>query len=447
MADGGSLGITTPKIRFDAWDWTLRVAILVFLGVIVYLSIAGRVFEPWLRIAQTHQWAAALLRPSLLWMSMGAVLLAFRTFLWFRYRAHPAATMRDAPALTVVVPAYNEGAMVALTIDSLAAADYPRERLEIVVVDDGSRDDTWTHIENAARRHPGLVTTLRFPRNRGKRAALEAGFRRARGEIVVTVDSDSVIERATLLAIAGPFRDARVGAVAGRVAVYNRRAGLIPRMLHIRYTLSFDVLRATQSTYGTVYCCPGALSAYRLSVVRAVLDRWVGQTFLGAPTTFGEDRALTNYVLEQGYDTVYQRDAVVHTVVPESYRKLCKMYLRWDRSFVREELRFATIVWRRPLKAMLIAVIDSTITNLRFPVSYFVLVLFAMAAVAEPVTILRLMVAIGLMSTFYSLFYLTRERSFDVVYGIVYAYFSFFTLFWVFPYAVMTVRARGWLTR
>lgn len=154
------------------------------------------------------------------------------------------------------------------------------------MVDDGSRDDTWRHIQRAAKRHPKLVTALRLPRNMGKRHALAEGFRRASGEVLVTIDSDSVIEPGALLALAGPFREARVGAVAGKVTVLNRRHGLIPRMLAVRFILSFDFLRAVQSTYGTVYCCPGALSAYRASAVRALLDRWLNQTFLdlGAPT-------------------------------------------------------------------------------------------------------------------------------------------------------------------
>jgi hyaluronan synthase len=139
--------------------------------------------------------------------------------------------------------------------------------LEIFVVDDGSKDDTWLHIQAAAKNYPSLVTPLRFSGNRGKRAALEAGFRRAHGEIVVTIDSDSVIARDTLLAITGPFRDPKVGAVAGKVVVYNRSQGVIPRMLQVRYVLSFDFLRAVQSSYGTVYCCPGALAGYRKSVV------------------------------------------------------------------------------------------------------------------------------------------------------------------------------------
>src|SRR5204863_4028424 len=173
---------------------------------------------------------------------------------------------------------------------------------------DGSRDDTWTHIERAARRFPGRVTALRFAVNRGKRTALAEGFRRACGEVVVTIDSDSAIEPTALRAIVGPFRDARVGAVAGKVAVHNRKSGVIPRMLQVRFTVSFDVLRAIQSTYRTVYCCPGALSAYRVAVVRRVLDRWENQTFFGAPSTYGEDRALTNFILAEGYDTVYQRN-------------------------------------------------------------------------------------------------------------------------------------------
>ena len=181
----------------------------------------------------------------------------------------PPASHEDAPSLTVIIPAYNEGAMVEKSIYSVLAADYPQDRLEVFVIDDGSTDDTWQYIQAVAMEYPHLVTPFRFPKNRGKRAALEKGFRRARGEIVLTVDSDSMIERHTLLALAGPFRNPRVGAVAGKVVVYNQNQGIIPRMLQVRYVLSFDFLRAVQSTYGTVYCCPGALAAYRTSVVRA----------------------------------------------------------------------------------------------------------------------------------------------------------------------------------
>jgi hyaluronan synthase len=437
-----------PDETLDAADLLLKTAIVLGLVVLLYFAISGRIFRPLFDGASANEWTRAIARPSAIWIIMGTMLLGFRTVLLFRYRAAAAAEPLSAPMLTVIIPAYNEGAMVGQTVDSIAQADYPRDRLEIFVVDDGSRDDTWEHIVAAAKRHPHLVTPLRFPENRGKRAALEAGFVRARGEVVVTIDSDSVIEPQTLLELAGPFRNPQVGAVAGKVLAYNRRNGIIPRMLHVRYTLSFDMLRAVQSTYGTVYCCPGALSAYRLSAVNEVLERWRHQTFLGVPCTFGEDRALTNLILELGMNTVYQRNAVVHTIVPETYGKLAKMYLRWERSYVREEWKFVTrVLWRRPWRTRWISMADAFFTNMRFPMIYVSLLLLVTLALTDPLTVLRVMVAIGVMATFYMLYYLRSEKSMDFIYGVAYAYFAFFTLFWIFPYAVVTVRARSWLTR
>jgi len=392
-------------------------------------------------------WSRMIVRPSILWASMGIVLLGFRTVLWFFYRPFSPAEPADAPFLTVIIPAYNEGPMVEQTINSVARADYPADRLEIIAVDDGSKDDTWKYIQAAALRYPNLVTPVRFPQNRGKRAALEVGFRQARGEVAVTIDSDSVIEPGTLLAIAGPFRKDSVGAVAGKVAVYNRGEGIIPRMLHVRFILSFDFLRAVQSTYGTVYCCPGALTAYRLSVVRKVLDRWMNQRFLGELCTYGEDRSMTNFILGEGYDTVYQRTAVVHTNVPVTYSKLCRMLLRWDRSYIKEELRLARIVWKRPMVPRLITVFDQVVTNLRFPVNYSIIALLVSLTVSDPHTLVRLLVAIGLLSLINMLYFLHSERSWDFIYGILYSYFAFFSLFWIFPTAVFTVRSRSWMTR
>ena len=245
----------------------------------------------------------------------------------------------------------------------------------------------------------------------------------------------------------GPFREARVGAVAGKVLVYNRSQGIIPRMLHVRFMLSFDFLRAAESTFGTVYCTPGALSAYRASVVREVLDAWLSQTFLNVPSTYGEDRALTNFILERGYDSVYQRTGVVFTVVPHTYKKLCKMYLRWDRSYIREDLRFMRIMWKRPIGALLVSFLDKTITNLRFPITYGALIAFAVLVADHPNMLPRLLLAVGATSLFYSLYYLRSERSLDFVYGIAYAYFALFALWWIFPFAALTVRARSWMTR
>jgi hyaluronan synthase len=270
----------------------------------------------------------------------------------------------------------------------------------------------------------------------------------ARGDIFVTVDSDSVIERGALLAVVAPFRNPRVGAVAGKVLVYNRRSGIIPRMLHVRFILSFDLLRASESAFGNVYCCPGALTALRADAVRRVLPRWLDQQFLGVRCTFGEDRAMTNLLFMEGYDAVYQQNAVVHTEVPEGFPKLCKMFLRWDRSYVREEFQYLrTIVWRRPLRTRIATLLDRIVANFRYPVIYASLAALPFMIWNEPTMFPRLMLAMGLGASISTFHYLRSERSFEYFYAILYSYFWLFTLFWIFPYALMTARARSWMTR
>lgn len=182
-------------------------------------------------------------------------------------------------------------------------------------------------------------------------------------------------------------------------------------------------------------------------MIREVLDEWLKQTFLGKPCTYGEDRALTNLILAKRLNAVHQRSAVVHTIVPWTYNQLCKMYLRWDRSYIREEIIFAGLVWKRPLGVCLIAIWDRIITKLRFPIGYASLILLVYLTYHDPTTILRLLFAMGFISFFNMLYYLHSEHSWDFVYGILYAYFSFFSLFWIFPYAAMTLRSRSWMTR
>jgi hyaluronan synthase len=440
-----ALGVGTAP-QGDIVDRVILITIFIGVGIISYVILSGTLAQSLSELTK-HGWTSIFLRPSLLWVSMGMLLLFIRTILWARYKPSEAATMEEAPHLTIIIPAYNEGAMVAKSIDSCAMARYPGGRLEIIVIDDGSQDDTWDHIETAARRHLGLVKTIRFAKNCGKRAALAEGIRCAKGDVFVTIDSDSVIEHEALLAIAGPFRDKKVGGVAGKVCVLNRFDGILPRMLHVRFVLSFDFLRSVQSSYGTVYCGPGAFSAYRKEAVLSVLDKWERQTFLGANCTIGEDRALTNDILALGYNVVYQRSALVHTIAPESYAQLCRMFLRWDRSYVREELRLFCIIWRRNPVSMLMTLMEKTLTNLRFPVAYAALAMLFANSLNDPWTIVRLLISIGVASTFYMLYYLRSERSWEFIYGIIYSYFSFFGLMWIFPYALCTVRRQGWLTR
>ena len=141
------------------WDWTVTLSVLSGLILLIYWSVSGNLFRQFLGIQHQARWTNLILRPSILWAAIGYVLLMFRTLLWMRYKPFPAADFPEAPSITVIIPAYIEGAMVEKTILSVAEADYPHDRIEIIVVDDGSRDDTWSYIQKA-RRYPRLVMAL-----------------------------------------------------------------------------------------------------------------------------------------------------------------------------------------------------------------------------------------------------------------------------------------------
>src|SRR5262245_1477000 len=117
----------------DLWDWVIVLSIFLGIGTLAYVSLRTPLFDHWIELAQQGRWSSLLLRPTILWVCMGIILLAFRTSLWLRYRPFAPATVLEAPMLTVVIPAYNEGQMIEKSIVSVARADYPRNRLQVVV--------------------------------------------------------------------------------------------------------------------------------------------------------------------------------------------------------------------------------------------------------------------------------------------------------------------------
>jgi hyaluronan synthase len=434
--------------RLQGVDLALKILVPAFLLACFVVALKYGSFDGYLNLLSKQSFATPLL-------ALGAVftlaLLAFqvvRTVLWWRYKPY-ALPAGPLPLVTVVIPAYNEGAMVEKSIYSVAASDYPRDRLEVIVIDDGSKDDTWKYIARAQKRYPQLIKAIRFPKNQGKKEGLYTGFTQGRGEFFVTIDSDSVIAPDTIRQVVAPMlADSRVGAVAGNVKVFNRARSLMARMLAVRFVLAFDFLRATQSQYGAVTCTPGALSAYRKSSLTPILEEWRAQTFLGQPATIGEDRALTNCILRQGFYTVYQRSAIVYTVVPETYKGLCKMYLRWDRSNFREswvQLNFLFTNYRK--QDRLLPIIDFFLTEIEFPLTYLFLGLLVASFVAYPLVMVKFFAGLGIFTLVWMYYYIHQERDLDFIYGILYSYFAFFFLNWVRPYAFLTLRNGGWLTR
>ncbi len=374
----------------------------------------------------------------------------YNIYLYLSYKVIKSVPDKELPNCTVIVPAYNEGKLVLATLQSLARSHYPESKLQILAIDDGSRDNTWQWMMEAKKQLGNRISIYQQPENKGKRHALYRGFKLATGDVIVTVDSDSVVKPNTLRNLVSPFvTDANCGAVAGNVQVLNNKKAILPKMLNVSFVLSFEFMRSAESALGTVMCTPGALSAYRREAVFACLDEWINQTFMGKPSDIGEDRAMTNMILKQGYSVLFQRNARVLTNVPERYNELYKMFIRWDRSNVRENIMMAKYVFsnfREKSKAG--ARILFLNQSLKLITAYPMAIIMLAFAVTHPVLFLSsTLFSILFMSSFSVFFYSRRYNFSQSLWAYTYSILYTFGLFWITPYAIVTAGKRGWLTR
>lgn len=272
------------------------------------------------------------------------------------------------PSVAIIVPAFNEGSVIARTIHACRAVDYPADKLETIVINDGSADDTWPHMLNAASQYSdGTVKCLNLGSNKGKRAAMAAGIRATSAEILVFVDSDSLPGADAVRKLVQGFVDPRVGAISGLTYVKNSHTNLLTRIQWGRYYVSYQLLKRAESVLGATTCCSGCFSAYRRTAVANLLDAWENQRFLGVLCTYGDDRALTNRIIKNGWLTRYDARAEAWTDAPDTYRKFFRQQLRWKKSWAREGPILLSHVWRsRPLACPSIAL--QTITGLLSPV-------------------------------------------------------------------------------
>ena len=370
--------------------------------------------------------------------------------LFLKYKTISSVTDEELPTCTVIVPAYNEGKQVWDTLISLAKSDYPIEKLQILAVDDGSQDNTWYWIQQAKIKLGVRLSIYQQPKNMGKRHALYLGFQKGTGEIFVTVDSDSVVNKDTLRNLVSPFvTNKNCGAVAGNVQVLNNKESILPKMLNVSFVMSFEFVRSAESMLGSVLCTPGALAAYKREAIFNCLPEWINQKFMGQPSDIGEDRAITNMILKQGLQVVFQKNAYVYTNVPESYKGLYKMFIRWGRSNVREDLEMAKYVFKDFRNGSKLGTRLLFINQFATLVTTYPFLLFMLYFIAtHPLLFLSSsLFSILIISTFTVGFYAKKYHFKDALWAYSYSILYTFGLFWITPYSIATAGKRGWLTR
>jgi cellulose synthase/poly-beta-1,6-N-acetylglucosamine synthase-like glycosyltransferase/peptidoglycan/xylan/chitin deacetylase (PgdA/CDA1 family) len=218
--------------------------------------------------------------------------------------------------VTVMIPAYNEERVIERAVRGvLASTDV---RIEVIVIDDGSKDATSAVVAAAFGDDPRVrLLTLA---NGGKARALNTGLEQAKGEIVIALDADTQFEPTTIARLARWFDDPALGAVAGNAKVGNR-VNLITRWQALEYITAQNLERRAFARLNAITVVPGAVGAWRRSAIAAVG---------GYPhDTLAEDQDLTIAIQRAGWRVHYDQYAVAWTEAPETMRALAKQRFRW----------------------------------------------------------------------------------------------------------------------
>ncbi|MGI5863235.1 MAG: glycosyltransferase [Myxococcales bacterium] len=251
------------------------------------------------------------------------------------------------PTVATITPLFNEGDHIVRTVESLLALDYPKDKLEIIIVDDCSTDDSYAWALKAARGHPN-VKVLRNPVNVGKRKSINRGHRETKAEIIVSVDSDVVVDRGALRALVARFTRPEIAAVGGRVMVANPNDNWLTRMQTVKFYFAQEWLKLVERAFKSVMCLSGCLTAYRREVLEELQPVLEGRNVLGVPIKYGEDRFLTRQIVKAGYKTLFITDAWCFTVSPNTLSKYFSQQIRWRRSNLIDWFGGLRHAWRLP---------------------------------------------------------------------------------------------------
>ena len=318
----------TKRSKYSLWLLILLLISLTFGFITYYFS--QRSFFPFgtiLIIALTVVLLAFLI----------ILLLRYFFILVFAYLQHTSSRPKDdidsyppesglhgegsIRLVSILVPVYNEGKVIKSVVASLLNLDYPN--YEIILIDDGSTDDTFYTAKSIAQINPKLQVFSKP--NQGKACALNFGLNYAKGEFIVCVDGDSLVNPETLRKGLRHFKDPRVGAVAGNVKAVNRKR-MVSLLQALEYVEGLNMPRRAQGLFGLVNIVPGPIGFFRRSALEAV-GRY-------SSDTFAEDCDLTLKILSHDWKVRYEPEALAWTEVPETWLDLVKQRYRWTRGII-----------------------------------------------------------------------------------------------------------------
>ncbi len=254
----------------------------------------------------------------------------------------------------VLIPAYNERTVICKTVSSILASTVA-DRLQVVVIDDGSSDGTSDVLRSEFAHDPRVVVFRK--ENGGKSAALNYGVEHAHTDVIVAIDGDTILFPDAIERLIAHFNEPTIGAVAGNVVVGNRR-GLLTRFQALEYVTSQNLDRRAFELFRAVGVVPGAIGAWR----RAALLQAGGYS----SDTLAEDADLTFAIQRRGWKIISEMDAVALTEAPESLRSFMKQRFRWMFGNLQVACKHLGALCERPGGISLIAIPNSLVFQFGF---------------------------------------------------------------------------------
>lgn len=346
------------------------------------------------------------------------------------------------PSVAVIIPVKNEENVIYETISRCYKNGYPLNLLDVIIIDDGSTDNTLKEIKRAKRKFPSLKYKS-YAVNRGKRLAIASAVTMTKADFFVMLDSDTLLEEGAIQQVIQHFKDPKVAATSGHTKVANLNENYLTKAQGFKYYCSYRLFKAFEGVFGTVVCAPGCFSAYRASKFLEIMEEWHSKTFFGRRCVAGEDRALTTLLLKKN-KIRYSDKAIAYTYVPTTLKTFAIQQKRWMRSWFRESLYVSRFMWKKnPLPA------------LSFYIMFFI-------SIFAPITLFRecLIMPILLMKAPY--FYLTMllfiiitqaffcvltQKSDFFIYGFTFSFLYFFFLVWLIPVSIFTITSGNWGSR
>ena len=424
---------------YRLWTATFFLAVIAFIIVLMRAeSVIYFKFNRWLYL-----------------YSIIAAMFLLTRYLFATFYRPVRIDPNYTPGVSIIIPCFEEEEWIQRTVHSCINQDYPVDKLEVIVVDDCSKDrsaerveeiiaklkeaDTGDHAYRVAER----IRFFRQSANLGKRDAMARGAREAKHELLVFVDSDSFLDPFAIRNIVQPFKDKEMGGVSGRTDVANTYTNALTKMQAVRYSIAFRIMKAAEGYFDAATCLSGPLSCYRRDLVLKYMDAWLNQRFLGQKATFGDDRSMTNFILRHNR-TTYQDSAVCMTIVPRSYKVFLRQQMRWKRSWLRESLIASRFMWKKePFMAL------SFYMGVLVPIAAPVIVLYNLiyVPIMHRVFPTNFIIGMLMMSLLMSMAQLFIRRSTTWIYALWFCLYYEAVLLWQMPVAWVTFWKTTWGTR